>query len=287
MPNSDTHETPADQVEILRRLQNIALNRAKRWAGIAITIQLALFVLGVLAVFVPSASLTCYPWIGIPVALGASFVAGHAARLRSTGESLKRQHELADGLGRLPSHSHLADVQHDLGNSLCPKLAQLLAKGVTYDSARPVGPARVLENLVESSWYSKHLAKYVGGWLLITFILCLVISIAALLWCLVNLHDSVASTNAAKCIAATLLFMLSVGLIRSYQGYTRFAEKCGTCESQATEQLKVDPGDLYQAQRLLSEYQLARAGAPMIPTWIWKHRRQDLERDWSIKRKAL
>ncbi len=40
---------------------------------------------------------------------------------------------------------------------------------------------------------------------------------------------------------------------------------------------------LFEAQRLLTEYQVARASAPLIPTWIWKIHRNSTNEDYKLR----
>jgi hypothetical protein len=42
--------------------------------------------------------------------------------------------------------------------------------------------------------------------------------------------------------------------------------------------------DIVQAIKIAHEYQLARMIAPLIPSWIWKRKRDDLNELWATYR---
>jgi hypothetical protein len=85
----------------------------------------------------------------------------------------------------------------------------------------------------------------------------------------------------ARAIAATLVFLISVGTIKSWRGYATFSSQADHAHSEAVRLLKESNPDPCETHRIVAEYQLARAGAPMIPTKIWKIHRDHLNKIWS------
>lgn len=282
------HNEPKQRIELLKRLVNTAFRKAKHWSIGVIGLQLLVFFAGVVSVFWSTFSLS-YPWIALPLAAVAAYLATQTAKHRSLAESLKRQHELADGFGKAPSCAQLADTKHALGELLPDEVDAQLRPGITYSSGAENGVHRLLENLIESAWFSKHLARWCAQWLCAVFVVSSVLSVSILLWCASHLNSPAVTLEAAasKLVSATLLFMLSVGLIRTWLSFSRFADKSQVSEQQASSHLQHSKTDDFEALRLLTEYQLARASAPMIPTWVWKHRKAKLNHDWEIRKASL
>lgn len=261
---------------------NAAFDKAKSWAGAVLILQAALFLAGIIAIFAPHFTIS-YPWIALPLALLGAGLTSHAARLKGMAETVKRQHEYVAGFGRVPSGRQLADLRMNLPEGLPAELDRLLREGITYSSAKPPGPVRVLENLSESAWFSKHLAAYCTRSLAAVFVITMVIAVSLLLLCATTLTGTSVGIAAAKCVSATLLFLISVGTVRSCFGYHRFAQKAAEIDTEACSLAANQTPDPCETQRLLAEYQLARASAPLIPTWVWRFRRKRLNQNWALR----
>lgn len=245
-------------------------------------LQGGLYVAGVVAVFWPNITLA-YPWVAVPLALVGAEIARRAAMYKGLAETAKRHHEYFAGFGTTPSGGQLADLRQSLRKELSAEANELLKKGITYASDEPHGPRRVLENLSESAWFTKHLASKCVLLVASTIIITLVVAISALLWSAQTLGSTPTGVAAAKAIAATFLFLISVGSIRSWAGYAKLSQKAKETDTEACALLKGEPTE-FDSQRLLGEYQLARASAPLIPTWVWKMCRGSLNEDWELKR---
>jgi hypothetical protein len=280
--SSPTSADSLDPQRVLESLVNAAYAKAKYWAGFVLALQVIVFVVGVIAVFEPKVSVA-YPWIALPLALVGVWLAACATRYKSMAEALKRQHEHLAGFGRKPAGRLLASLRVELPDELRPQLDQLLREGITYASVKPFGPTRVLENLCESAWFSQHLAGYCAKWLRAVFVITLVIAVALLLLCAITLTGTSVGVAAAKCVSATLLFLISVGILRAWLSYHRFSQKSEQIDGEASRLLAGAEPDSCDAQRLLAEYQLTRASAPLIPTWVWRIRRDHLNKNWALR----
>lgn len=269
--------------DILEVLVNTAYNRAKVWAGAVIGLQIFVFLAGVVAVFVPELTLA-YPWIALPLALVGAWLSSQASRFKGMAETGRRQHELLAGFGVEPSRGQLADLRVSLPKGLPAETDKLLRQGITFSSSKPPGPVRVLENLSESAWFTKHLAEWCGLLLGAVFVGSLTVAVSLLLLSATTLAGKPVGIAAAKCVAATLLFLISVGTLRSWMAYRRLRQRADDSDAEATRLLTSKTPDSFEAQRLLAEYQLARALAPLIPTWVWRVRLDTLNRNWELKR---
>jgi len=279
--SSSTAPTP-DPLRVLESLLNSAYAKAKVWGVAYLILQATLFVVGVVAIFVPRVSVS-YPWCALPLALVGVGITARAGRYKGMAEQLKRQHEYVAGLGHPPVKRILANLRMELPSELAPKLDELLREGITYSSDKPFGPIRVLENLCESAWFSQHLAGFCASCLRAIFVLTLSVAIVLLLLSAITLSGSPVGIGAAKCVSATLLFLISVGTLRFWLSYHAFSRKSEQTESEASRLLAGSEPDLCDTQRLLAEYQLARASAPLIPTWAWMLLRKRLNKNWALR----
>jgi hypothetical protein len=269
-------------IDVLETLVNRAYDRAKRWAGAVLILQSGLFVAGALAIFWPFLTLT-YPWLAVPLVLLGAWISARASKYKSLAEGAKRQHEYVAGFGVKPSLRELANLRQSLQKQLSPEAGALLKQGITYASEEPHGPRRALENLSESAWFSKHLAAHCVHWVAATFIITLLIAISLLLWAVVEVSGTAGGATAAKSFAATFTFLISVGSIRSWVGYAKLERKADKIDGDATAMLGIADPSNFEVQRLLTEYQVSRASAPLIPTWIWKIHRDSMNEDWKLR----
>jgi hypothetical protein len=264
---------------ILIQLQNFAFQKAKFWSIALIGLQAFLFTGGFASIFSARWSLS-YPWLAFPLAVVGALISVHATDLKGRAEWLKRQHEFLNGLGVTPSARTLTNLQAELPSDLKPGVDRLLTEGVTYASEQSIGLPRLLENVCESAFFSHHLASRCARYLLILLVFTGTIASSLLLFCLSTLQDATTGVIAARAIAATLVFLISVGTIKSWRGYVNFSSKADLAYSEATRLLKDTTPDSCEAHRVVAEYQLARANAPMIPTKVWLIHRDHLNKIW-------
>ena len=256
---------------------NICFAKAKFWSMAKWLIEVALFVGGVIAVFVPAISHE-YPPAALVTALILAGVSARTEKLKGLAETLKRDHEYWQGFGRTPSLSRLADLQVCTGK-LSEAENQLLRQGLIFSSDKTAGPARVVENLVESAWFTKHLSGWCRNLFFGVFVISLILSVVLLLITAFSVAQVSSRLAAAKCVSATLTFLISVGVLREWLSFMEFSKNAGEIEAEA-ERLSHREITEFEAQRLLAEYQMIRAAAPLIPTFVWKLRRETLNETW-------
>ncbi len=269
--------------DALRTSVNFAYDRAKRWAGGLLALQGFLFVGSITAMLAPALTLT-YPWVALPLAALNTFVALRASRIKGVAEDAKRRHEYFEAFGETPSARWLADFRMVHHGRLPETVEALLRQGITYASSKVSGPERAMEMLSESAWYSRHLAAWCATALAILIAVSLTLALAILLYLLASLGDASAGEVASRAIAGTLLLLVSLGVVRNYTAYAGFSKKSEKTDEAASALLESGREiDHFDAQRLFAEYQLARAGTPLIPTWVWKINRHRLNENYSLK----
>lgn len=267
--------------QVLADLVSIFFAKAKFWLAALILLQVALYAFSVVSVFSPSiAILLSYPFIAFPLTLLVVGISARVSKCKGTAEFLKRHHEYLEGFGKKPAPSLIADLRDEAGSSLDESKLKLLREGITFLSEEPLGPRRVLENLAESAWFTKRLANTCSYILGTLFVVALCGGIAMLLYSGLSPEQSLVRAAFTRSVAATFTFLLSVGVLRSWIAFASLSNRAGHIHDKAIRLLEAASPDPLEAQGLLAEYQVHRASAPLIPTWLWKVRRQKLNAIW-------
>ena len=257
------------------------LASAKFWFYASLLLKAAIFVLGASAVF-----FSLLPEV-TPFLVAALSIASEVSRWRSddfkgTAEKIKRQLEEHDGFGWSISESDLANVMAECPKRFLATLSHEQLAGSVFASGTGKGPRRAVENLRESAWWSKHLAKITATGLKLIILILFAGAISALLVSIKTVADRAVLANIAKVVTSTLVLGFSLGLLRLLQSYLVFSQKAGDAE-QKGERLLKEEVEAVDAVRVLSSYQMARASAPLLPTFVWKLNKDRLNNIWNLR----
>ena len=286
MENTDKQLLAAKKAqadEVLENLVNVHYAKANCWGAWLLAMQILLYAAGVVAVFVPTLTMS-YPPLAILLAATGTWLAVQASKFKGTAETLKRHHEYWQGFGKNLPNGLLADLRVTVSGGLTEEEDRLLRQGLRFSSTKPMGPARVLENLCQSAWFTKHHAAWCAERLGVVFILSVVSAIVLLLVLLASIKGLTSRMAAAQCVSVTLSTLLSIGVLHSWLAFRGYSQKAGEIEAESERLLK-SGADAFEAQRTLAEYQLVRASAPTIPTWVWKMQRDRLNENWNDLKK--
>ena len=149
-----------------------------------------------------------------------------------------------------------------------------------FASKAPQSAQRLLENLEESAWWTKHLA---GSMAFHTSLLCVAVFVVAAITLVVTLQSTASQTTAdtvAKVTTSIVVFIFSGGYFRLAFEYNQFSRGAEQIENQANFLLQRKDFPEIQATKLLHDYHIIRAGSPLLPNWLWKYRRGDLNELW-------
>ena len=188
--------------------------------------------------------------------------------------------DMYDGFGWKITPGETADV---LAGISARRQRSFLAREVArdyFDSKETEGPRRALQNLKESAWWSKQLARQMGRISLVATSLAVLGTIFVLLIAVQTIQDLTLLSTISRFVIASLLAFLSVGVARLTWNYYNFGVKAETYENRAKSLL--DSGELseIEAVKLWQEYHLARGSAPMWPTLLWRLSRHRLNELW-------
>jgi hypothetical protein len=218
------------------------------------------------------------------LAAASTWLTIQASKFKGIADTLKRHHEYWQGFGKELPKGWLADLRVTVSGGITDEEDRLLRQGLRFSSSKPLGPARVLENLCESAWFTKHHAAWCAERLGVVFVLSVVFAIVLLLVLLTSMKGLTSMMAAAQCVSVTLTTLLSIGVLHSWLAFRGYSQKEGEIEAESQRLLK-SGADAFEAQRTLAEYQLVRASAPTIPTWVWKIQRDCLNKNWNDLKK--
>jgi hypothetical protein len=264
----------ADTTINLPVLQQRLFASAKRWFGGALAMRIGAVVAGLLSL-VPEAGRFA-PFIVFLLTAVAEAVSLRSDRLKSLAERTLRVFEISNGLGTPPPETQVADIAAEAPSSVAsaaltptPDLKPYFAAG-----SEP-GPLRLLQNLQESSWWTKHLARTMYAAVVVVMTALAALSVVLLV---VSVNVAVHSGTLgviSRVVTASLMLVFSLGMFRMAVGYGSLRDRATAAEARALATLSKEP-DVVTALRILHEYQLARAAAPLLPDWVYRWRRDGL-----------
>lgn len=267
------------QLDDINRLSTSYFKQSEKWDLISMCLRLVVFSGSILAIFI-SLDFLWLPIAAFLLSIAVEFVAWRAEALSGKADELKRIYEYADGFGQKLTVRDLSNLKaaalgEDTGDSF-----EFLLQGNIFASKRETGAYRVIENLMQSSWFSFHLARISAFCYLWLIVFLFFVSLVTLFYSVNFLTEHEELKGVGKLVTTVILLIFSLGLVRKCLGLFSFStaakETDGACE-QALERGEVPEAP---ALRLLYDYQLARALSPSIPTWVWGRNRDRLNRLW-------
>ena len=267
-----------------RALCQVYFTLAKRWARFSFICKLAGFLIGVLTVLLPLVP-AYVPVLVFMLAMIADWLAWRSDTNKGTAEALLRKLDGRDSFGWPISRAELSDL---LMRSPSKVNKLVVAKALSEDyfaSEEPPGTLRALENLQESAWWSKHLSERMRSYYLAGTCLLVAIAVLVLLVSIQTIDDKQTLSSLGRIVTSVLTLVFSLNLFRSVLGYHNFSVKAGQIEK-STENLLASQGvQESEVIKLMSEYQLARASAPLLPTWLWNRMEDELNATWKQYRR--
>jgi hypothetical protein len=269
-----------------RRLQAMVgktFRKAKRWYLGYLGCQLAVLIFALLCVVV-AVDPRLIALVALMGVLATESVRWRSEFWKSQGELAKRRWEFVDGFGQAIRDGFIADWLACRPTGFLNDVTAEEIRGSAFDSTAPPGPRRVIENVIESAWWTKHesrlMAWYLGAVLALLFaaiLLILSISIGAL--------GSDASAmerarNVGAMICAVLAFVFSINVVRLLVAFIALFCSTKSLLARGCTDFSRDNVGEREALLLLFDYQTARSDAPLLPTFIWKLHGKHLRQEW-------
>jgi fumarate reductase subunit C len=262
---------------------------AKFWWGTSVTMKLAGFMVGVFALVFnwPARPM---PFILAALTVLSEIFSYRSDSIRGTAQGLRRKLDLKDGLGWDIPNAELSDLVVRSPASVKKKASSKPPNDPYFASQEMAGPRRAIENVSESAWWSKHLAEKMYTHCLLTLIVTVATALVALIVTVQAASGSAPLDTlsiVARVVTALLMLALSLGLLKLTTGYYGLSKKAARTEEGAERLLITSSNiELVDALKIISEYHLARASAPIVPTWIWKWNQRELNVIWEELRRA-
>jgi hypothetical protein len=263
----------------LREVSRLYFTITKRWWRSTWILRLAVFLAAIPAIFWPNSALWWALFVAI-LTFSAEICSIITVNKKLYAEGILRKLDLRDSFGWAIEDAEVADLLVNLSDRDRKRVDLSESSDDYFASTDGQGWKRAMENLQESSWWSKHLASYMAIIVVALTVVLIVISIIALIVSSRILTGETAIQNVYQVIISVLLLVVSLGLISLVVDYLSFKSSSQECENRATALLRSRDDEKEQAIKLFNEYHLARACSPLIPNWLWKWRRDSLNAAW-------
>lgn len=259
-------------------LRNRLFSACKRWLAISLTAKLFVFGVGIASVWFSLAP-DKVPYIVATLMFCSEVCMWRSDFVKGVAEALHRKLDYENSFGWIISRVEISDILARVNCDL-NDLKDHETGSNFFASSKDPGSLRAAENLQESAWWSKHLAESMWITCLIVMLLLVLSSIILLIVSINTVKDFAVLANVGKVVTAAILLIFSLGLFRFTMGYFAFARRADKIEEGAKSLVTHPAIDHVDILKLWQDYQLARAAAPVIPTWMWKLRERKLNELW-------
>lgn len=256
---------------------------AKRWWGASLGAKSLGFMTGALISVMPSEPV---PFIVTACTLIAELCAYRSDAIKGSAEQFRRKLDLQDGFGwQIPSADH-SDLVVRCSSWVKTRARTYPVNEPYFAATDPPGPVRALKNVCESTWWTKHLAQRMATYCWTIMVVGLIGSFIALIVALQATNTHTVQVNVARLVTAFLMLFLSLGVIKLALGYSSLSKNSESSERAADRALQAATPEELGAFKVIYDYHLNRAAGPLIPTWIWRMHRDELNQTWKDHRDA-
>ena len=264
----------------MEALMKAQFKYSKLWWSLSTTFRLFIVIINAIALFASSYA-NVFALIAIILTTAQPLAQWYSDRLKSTANSVLRKIELSKGLGWEISRREISDLLASTPNYVKRQVENTANLEEDYFSAQgPSSPQKLLQNLEESAWWTKHQARPMAWYTAI--LSCFVVGLAIIIL-VISLQSALNQTTAnaiAKVTISVIAFVFSGGYIRLADDYNRLADAAEKAEGKAhalRDKSNLSEGEAIKAAH---DYYIARAGAPLLPEWLWKLKEKELNSLW-------
>jgi hypothetical protein len=275
-----------DDLLKLRQIIAKTFRKAKQWYAGYLLCQLLVLAFAVVSIFAqlnPNLS-ALIAFLGV---LATECVRWRSDVWKAEGESAKRKWEIADGLGVAVDGSQIADWLAAKPKGFLTDVATVEIQGSEFDSTRPAGALRAVENTQESAWWSRHLSRRMAVYLSFILLVVVVAALIALTFSIAGLKGAAAQQsgavvqNVGGILCSVLVFVFSINIVRLLVDFLAFATESKEVLGRCAELLKSASVTERDALAVVHEYQTARNSAPLLSTFVWKMHGKHLREQWA------
>ena len=228
-------------------------------------------------------------WVVLGLALTAPLARLYGDEAKRTADGILRRIELSDGMGTPIPRVEVEQVIEDAAAVVGYLAGREQRDLKPYASALDPGPARLMENIQESAWWSTRLSRELSRWERFWGAVLILACVAALY----HLATSVPSggpppshaRDVAEFAATLLVFVFAEGYYRRGREFEAF-ERAANRVFEKGSRLKKENGtpSSEDALGLAAEYFLARQASPRVSTIWYGLRKGRLNAAWARAR---
>ena len=230
----------------LRVLSVEIYESAKKWLVASMICRFGTFAIGILAVLSANFS-QASPFLVALCSLCAEYCLWKSDGHRRLAEDLRRKTDMEDSLGWRISAGEMRDVLARIPNNIRDLAESESSTEPYFASLEETGPVRMLENLRESAWWSKHLSEKTAKLYLWIMTGLFAISLTVLIVSIQTIRNFDILSNIGRAITSTIMLVFSLSLLRTTVGYFRFSQKSERLQEVAELLLQDNKVDLIQA----------------------------------------
>ncbi|MBA3869517.1 MAG: hypothetical protein H0X30_10210 [Anaerolineae bacterium] len=281
--NVAAHSSSKLNVQLLMKIQG---EKAKLWWNISVALQVGIIFLSAYTTLTNNFTTETALFVIPIMSICSPLMRWRADILKGAYQSLLRKFEFYDGVGWAILPREKSEWLLTLSEKQKQEVTATDRMPVHYFASNKQSSAeRLLENLEESTWWSKHVAKYAAIIFGVFTVFVLFSSFAVLLLAVQGALGQTSLTSIAKVIVSVIAALFSIGFIRMTVEYALFSLTSAKFEEKSCQILDLGkPVDQEEATKLLHEYQITRSGAPMLPSWAWKMNEKRLNPIWAEQR---
>jgi hypothetical protein len=265
----------------LRVVNREQFGKAKVYWALAHGLKVLIFMIGAAAIFA-NCSRSYTPTVLLLLAISAEFCQLRSDGVKSRAESLLRSLDFCRSFGGTVSEADVRDLLVSV-----PKVSgTTMGKSVAdryFESTEVPGPRGAVQNLIESAWYTRHLASAMATFYGVSITLLVIVSLSALVVAARSIGDEVLRDQVVRAVIAWMMLIVSLNMIKGVVSYFKMSQRCQRIEVVCGHLLK---GNISETEALKQwyEYQLARSSSPLLPDWLWEVKMPKLRGAWEIGR---
>lgn len=196
--------------------------------------------------------------------------------LNASAQTFLRKYEFAHFLGWDVEPFELRNLMADLPKKIISKVPSAdIDVDAYYYQVEDEKYKKTLNHIMESAFFSQHLAKISKDYFIYASFVAVAISFTSLFFVSESTVASEFIQYAPQISLSIIGFVFSAGILQQAWLYRIFEQKCRTLEADANALLK-KKSKMEDVVKLLHEYQMARGSAPFIMTWIYKRNKKRL-----------
>ena len=256
-------------IENKRRAYAVA-KRTWIWFSAASALSI---VLSVIPMFLPDVWCRPFPALALVLAVATVALRWRADMQYQQAEALRRLQLFIDALGEAPDQTDLAVTLSNAGNTACDEPASI---GPYYGSKEKQRWRRLVDNVRESAFYTAANSRTFFNYLCAGIIAFLVIMFVALYVSTVLVEPTLLASG----VLAGVTAVIGTSIADVARSYFNLSNAAAAVRDTCRDLLRARSVPMREALQVVSRYDVALAGSPPIPGFVYKQSQARLDASW-------